>query len=175
MATKAQCRESRQKYPSPSSSLKEIYLHTLKAAAWGLGFQLAYNLGADCSSTWGRQDSLANAISMLFLGSDPGCQCLPETCLAPWLSQLPLRRCTPWLPGSGSQQGLHFGTHESVVNKENVLKQLSPQGLAQREQTEKLISQSFPERSICIFKSCCLKIWLPIQYFLNVNTTHRCV
>lgn len=67
-------------------------------------------------------------------------QCLLEgsfyTCLVPQFLWLPPQVTTT--PGSGGQQGLISGSHQTVTNGERVLKWLPPPGNSKRLQTQEL-------------------------------------
>lgn len=115
-----------------------------------------------------------STIPTFFLWLIQACQCLPErslcTCLVPWFLWLLPRGCVSSLRDSGGGKAGICRSHRTVANKETILSQLSTQGSVQREQTEKAISLSFPERDLYkIFKSCCLRVQLPISLHLGAD------
>lgn len=66
--------------------------------------------------------------------------------------------------------GLVFMDHQNSCKERNSLNWLSPQHLAQREQTKISFFQYFPERcTFAYFISCCLKAWLPINLNLGAD------
>lgn len=150
--TMAQCRGERQKCPSPSLCLKEDYLFTWKAAAWESCFWFNTRLGADHNHPQ-RPGRMACAISAFSLWPTPCHQCLLYNEFLRLSGALAFVATalgrTPWLPGSGGQQGLCLWVLQDC-NKQ-FLTDCGPQESVQRKYTENSSSQSPWKRFTFIF------------------------